>query len=103
MNKKVEEFGWIDEEKEFYFRIAEERIERAGAEEKVDRRKFKIAPEGVYVSLLPFRKGSKAALRRWNKLKKIQGFQESKEYQFDGRKDKKYYHGEIKIAWRRMK
>lgn len=101
MNKQVEEFGWSEEEKEYYFTQAEHSLDKVQADEEIDREKFKISPDGVTVFLKPFRKGTKKSLNRWNQLKKIKGFGET--YMgIDGSKRNKMYHGQIKIPWKKQ-
>lgn len=101
MNKRVAEFGWSSEEKEYYFNQAECILKKVRAAEEIDREKFKIAPEGVTVFLKPFRKGSKKSLNRWNRLKKAQGFEETY-IGMDGNKKNKMYHGQIKLPWKKQ-
>ena len=100
MDKRVESFSWSEEEKEYYFAQAESRLTKAKVEEEIDREKFKIDPNGVTIFLKPFRKGTKKAQARWNRLKKVRGFGETYINQLDGKKESRMYHGQIRIPWR---
>ena len=98
MDKRVESFSWSEEEKEYYFAQAESRLTKAKVEEEIDREKFD--PDGVTIFLKPFRKGTKKAQARWNRLKKVRGFGETYINQLDGKKESRMYHGQIRIPWR---
>lgn len=100
MDNHVREFGWSEEEKEYYYAKAEQRLIEAGSEEEVDREKFKISPEGVTIALKPFRKGSRKAQNRWSKLKTVKGFEEARVNNQIGKKDSRMHHGQIRLPWR---
>ena len=100
MDKRVENFSWSEEEKEYYYAQAESRLAKAKVEEEIDRGKFKIAPDGVTIFLKPFRKGSRKSQTRWNRLKKVKGFEESYVNHLDGKKESRLYHGQIRLPWK---